>query len=58
MHTVRVLAEVSDEMYAAYQSEAARRGVPLEALIQQTVNCLLHELDEEEKEGTGSISPS
>jgi len=58
MHSVHVLAELSDEMYHAYEGEAARRGVSIESLIQQTVNCLLHELEQEEKEGTDHITPS
>jgi hypothetical protein len=58
MHSVRVVAELSDEMYHAYEGEAARRGVPLESLVQQTVNCLLQELEQEEREGTDCISPS
>ncbi len=58
MHSVQVLAELSDEMYHAYEGEAARRGVSVESLIQQTVNCLLQELEQEELEGTDCISPS
>lgn len=58
MRSVQVLAELSDEMYHAYEGEAARRGVSVESLIQQTVNYLLHELEQEEREGTDCISPS
>ncbi len=58
MHKLRVWAELSDETYGAYQSEAARQGVKVEKLVQQTVNTLLHELEEEEKEGPDRIMPS
>ena len=46
MHKVRVWAELSDEHYKAYEAEAKRRGVSVEELVQQTVNCLLRELEE------------
>jgi hypothetical protein len=52
MRKVRVWAELSDEAFHAYQGEARRRGVEVETLIEQTVNCLLHELEQEENEGT------
>jgi hypothetical protein len=32
--------------------------VGIERLVQQTVNCLLRELEEEEREGVGDCSPS
>jgi hypothetical protein len=50
MRKVRVWAEVSDGHYLAYEGEAARQGVPVEDLIQRTVNCLLRELEQEEEE--------
>jgi hypothetical protein len=50
MHKVRVWAELSDEMFHSYEGEAQRQGVKVEALIQQTVNCLIKELEEEERE--------
>jgi len=50
MRKVRVWAEVSDSHFLAYQSEAARQGVRVENLIQQTVNCLLRELERDEEE--------
>jgi hypothetical protein len=58
MRSIQVRADLSDEMYHAYEGEAARQGVSVESLIQQTVNCLLHELEQEEREGTDCISPS
>lgn len=57
MHNVRVWAELSDDMYEAYEGEARRQGVPVETLIQHTVNCLLKELDEEEHEGPCYVPP-
>lgn len=50
MRKVSVWAEVSDDHFRAYASEAARRGVPVENLIQQTVNSLLRELERDEEE--------
>jgi hypothetical protein len=58
MRKVQVWAALSDEMYHAYEGEAARRGVELETLVEQTVNCLLHELEEEEKDSWDFIQPS
>ena len=58
MHKVSVTAELSDEMFAAFEGEARRQGVAVEGLVQQTVNCLLRELEEEEREGVGDCSPS
>jgi hypothetical protein len=53
MHRVRVWAELSDEHYKAYEAEAKRRGVSVEELIQQTVNCLLREFEQEADDCTG-----
>ncbi|MFO7895277.1 MAG: hypothetical protein R6U63_16305 [Longimicrobiales bacterium] len=50
MPEVRVKAKVSEEHFRAYQAEARRRGVPVEQLVQHTVNCLLEELEREEAE--------
>jgi hypothetical protein len=58
MHKLQVWAELSDDAYRAYQSEAAREGVKVEKLVEHTVNTLLHELEEEEKEGPDRILPS
>jgi hypothetical protein len=58
MHRVRVWAELSDESYHEYECEARRQHVALESLVEQTVNCLLHELEREEREGTDCVSPS
>jgi hypothetical protein len=51
MHKVRVWAEMSDEMFHSYECEAKRQGVEVNTLIQQTVNCLIKELEDEEREG-------
>ncbi len=53
MHKVQVWAELSDEHYRAYEAEAKRRAVPVELLVEQTVNCLLRELEQEEENGCG-----
>jgi hypothetical protein len=53
MRKVQVWAEISDSHYHAYECEAKRRGVPVEKLVEQTVNCLLRELEQEEEEGCG-----
>lgn len=58
MRRLKVWAELSDETYQAYEGEAARQGVTVETLVQQTVNTLLHELEDEEKEGPERIVPS
>ena len=50
MRKVSVMAEVSDHHYRAYEREAVRQGVPVETLIQQTVNCLLRALEKDEEE--------
>ena len=52
MRKVRVWAELSEDAFHAYEGEARRRGVEVEALVEQTVNCLLQELEREENEGT------
>jgi len=50
MRKVRVWAEVSDRHFRAYEREADRQGVPVESLVQQTVNCLLRSLERDEEE--------
>lgn len=52
MPKVHVWADLTDRSFRAYQNEARRRGVELEALVEQTVNELLRELESEEMEGT------
>jgi hypothetical protein len=58
MQRVQVWAQLSDETHHAYECEARRRGVTIETLVEQTVNCLLKELEREENEGTSFIVPS
>ncbi|MEX2608758.1 MAG: hypothetical protein WEA24_02345 [Gemmatimonadota bacterium] len=47
---VPVMARVRQDHYRAYGQEAERRGVSVRELIEQTVNCLLDELEREENE--------
>ena len=58
MHRVRVWAELSDEKYHDLVGEAQRQGVQVEQLVEQTVNCLLRELERDEEEDTSFIVPS
>ena len=58
MKKVHVWAELSDDAYDAYESEARRQDVPIEGLVEQTVNYLLQELEQDEKEDTSFIVPS
>ena len=58
MPKVRIQAEVSAEHLRAYQDEAARRGVKVEALVEQTVNALLEELERDEQDGQCPMIPS
>jgi hypothetical protein len=50
MRKIQVWAELTDEHFHAYEAEAKRQGVPVEDLVEQTVNCLLRELEREEEE--------
>jgi hypothetical protein len=51
MRKIQVWARLTDQHYHAYECEARRQGVPLENLVEQTVNALLRELELEEAEG-------
>lgn len=53
MRKVKVWAEISDPHYHAYECEAQRRGVTVEELVEQTVNCLLRELERDEEDCSG-----
>lgn len=57
MKKVQVWAQVTDEHYRAYLREAHRRGEPVEVLVEQTVNCLLRELEHEDEQGCREESP-
>lgn len=52
MHKVRVCVDLPEEHYRAFEAEARRRGVSVEALVEQTVQGLIDELEREEREGT------
>jgi len=51
MRKVRIWAELSDERLHDYELEARRQGVEVERLVEQTVNVLLHEMEQEQDEG-------
>jgi hypothetical protein len=53
MRKVQVWAELTDNHYHAYELEAKRTNVTVEELVQQTVNCLLRELEQEEDDCLG-----
>jgi hypothetical protein len=52
MTKVRICADVPEEFYRRLRDEAERRGVTVESLVEQTVNGLVRELEQEEREGT------
>jgi hypothetical protein len=58
MPKVHVWAELSDEMFESYSAEARRQHVDVEQLVQQTVNCLIRELEDEERECLGDVQTS
>ena len=58
MPKIRVEAEISDEHLRAYEGEARREGVPVEKLVEKTVNVLLKELEREETDGDFPMMPS
>jgi len=47
---VQIWVEVSEEHFHRYEGEARRRGVAVETLVAHTVNCLLKEFEDEERE--------
>lgn len=50
MPEVTVKARISEDHLRAYKAEARRQGVPVSMLVQQTVNCLLEELEREQEQ--------
>lgn len=52
MPKVTVCVELDPGRFRAFESEARRRGVSVESLLQQTVEGMLNELEREETEGT------
>ena len=58
MPRIRIDAEISEEHLRAYEGEAKRQGVPVEKLVEKTVNVLLQELEQEESDGGCPMRPS
>jgi len=58
MPKIRIDAEISEEHLRAYEGEARRQGVPVEKLVEKTVNELLQELEQEETDGGCPMQPS
>ncbi len=58
MPRIRIEADLSEENLRAYAAEAARQGVKVECLVEQTVNALLRELDQDERDGQCPMIPS
>jgi len=52
MHKVHVWVELPDTTYRAYVGESRRRGVTVESIVQHMVQDLLHETEQEAREGT------
>jgi len=50
MPEVVVRARISERHLRDYEAEARRQGVPVEQLVEQTVTCLLAELEREQEE--------
>ena len=55
MTKVRICADMPEDLYRRLCQEAERRGVTVESLVEQTVNGLIEELDQEEREGTDHL---
>jgi len=58
MRKIQVWAEMSDEAFHRYECEAQRQQVDVGVLVEQTVNCLLKELEREESDGPQFIMPA
>lgn len=58
MPKIRIDAEITEEHLRAYEDEAKREGVPVEALVEKTVNVLLRELEQDEKDGGCPMMPA
>jgi len=50
MPKIKIEVELSNTFFRAYEAEARRQGVKIEVLVEQTVNCLLKELEREEED--------
>ncbi len=52
MKKVRISIDLEEDEYASFASEASRRGLTVETLLERTVLGLLREMEQEEKDGT------
>ena len=52
MTKVKICVDLPDEHYRLFESEAKRRGVAVESLVEQCVAELVRELEQEEHDGT------
>ena len=52
MTKVRICVELSEQHYHDLEREANRRGIPIETLVEQSVNKLIEEFETEIEEGT------
>ena len=50
MPKLQIWAKISEAHLRAYESEAQRRGVSVESLVEQTVNQLMRDLERGEQE--------
>ena len=58
MPKIRIDAEISEEHLRGYEGEARRQGVSVKELVEKTVNELLQELEQEERDGGCPMQPS
>jgi hypothetical protein len=58
MPKIRIEAEITEEHLRAYEDEARREGVPVETLVEKTVNVLLRELEQGENDGDCPMLPA
>jgi len=52
MKKVRVCIELDEATYHKYVVEASSRGVSVESLVEAMVNGLVHEMQQQERDGT------
>ena len=52
MTKVRICVELNEQHYHDLEREAKRRGVPIETLVEQSVNKLIEDFETEVEEGT------
>jgi len=55
MHKVQVWVELPDNKFDAYVNESRRRGVTVESLVQRMVQSLLHDVEQDEHDGTDHL---